>query len=158
GHDAQFLAVPSQRIAGTMTQLGIVQRGQTLMSHGQEHTRYGSWFQTRRRLLQIGGLGCLGLNLARLFESEQAQAAAPSARVQSCILLFYYGGPSHLDTWDMKPSAPKEVRGDFRTMATRVPGLRVCEHLPRCARIMDKLAIIRSMHHPMRSHNAAAVE
>jgi hypothetical protein len=129
------------------------------MSHGQEHTRYGSWFQSRRRLLQIGGLGCLGLNLARLFEAEQAQAAgARSARVQSCILLFYYGGPSHLDTWDMKPAAPKEVRGDFRPMATRVPGVRVCEHLSRCARIMDKLAIIRSMHHPMRNHNAAAVE
>jgi hypothetical protein len=132
------------------------------MNHDSEHARFGSWFQSRRRLLQIGGLGCLGLSLARLFEAEQAKAAAarPRAggRIQSCILLFYYGGPSHLDTWDMKPAAPKEVRGLFRSIATRVPGVRVCEHLPRCARVMDRLAIIRSMHHPMRNHNAAAVE
>jgi hypothetical protein len=132
------------------------------MGHELGHSRYASWFLGRRRLLQIGGLGCLGLNLARLFELEEAKAisAMPrsSERIQSCILLFYYGGPSHLDTWDLKPDAPREVRGTFRPIATRVPGLRICEHLPRCARILDKLALIRSMHHPMRNHNAAAVE
>jgi hypothetical protein len=131
------------------------------MNHELGHSRYARWFLGRRRLLQVGGLGCLGLNLARLFEAEEAQAASPPRApkpIQSCILLFYYGGPSHLDTWDLKPDAPREVRGLFRPMATRVPGLRVCEHLPHCARIVDKLALIRSMHHPMRNHNAAAVE
>jgi hypothetical protein len=72
--------------------------------------------------------------------------------------VFFYGGPSHLDTWDMKPNAPAEVRGAFRPIATRVPGIKVCEHLPRCAGVMDRLAILRSMHHPMRNHNSAAVE
>src|SRR5205814_6349715 len=118
---------------------------------------------TRRRLLQIGGLGCLGLNLATLFRAEAAQPArsrprAAAAPLKSCILLFYYGGPSHLDTWDMKPDAPREVRGEFRTAPTAVPGLRLCEHLPHCAGVIDKLAIVRSLHHPMRNHNSAAVE
>jgi hypothetical protein len=58
----------------------------------------------------------------------------------------------------MKPNAPREVRGEFESIATSVPGLRVCEHLPQCARIAHHLAIVRSMHHPMRNHNAAAVE
>ena len=63
--------------------------------------------------------------------------------MRSCILIFYYGGPSHLDSWDMKPHAPAEVRGEFRPIATRVPGLRISEHLPRCARVTDRLAIVR---------------
>src|SRR5262249_2303691 len=74
------------------------------------------------------------------------------------ILLFYYGGPSHLDTWDMKPDAPREIRGEFRPRSTTVPGLHICEHLPHCARVINKLAIVRSLHHPMRNHNSAAVE
>jgi hypothetical protein len=117
-------------------------------------------FLGRRALLRIGSLGCLGLNLARLFEAQDARAStSPAAEpIQSCILVFYYGGPSHLDTWDLKPEAPREVRGEFRPVATRVPGVRIGEHLPWCARVMDKLAIIRSMHHSMRNHNAAAVE
>jgi hypothetical protein len=96
------------------------------------------------------------LNLAGLLEAEAARPAA--ARIRSCILLYYYGGPSHLDTWDPKPNAPREIRGEFRTIATSVPGLRVGEHLPRCARIAGRLAVVRSMHHRMTNHNAAAVE
>src|SRR5437660_6796098 len=131
------------------------------MRHGRDHVRYASPFLSRRQLLRVGGLGVLGLNLAALFEAEQARAArAPAARggtpLQSCILLFYYGGPSHLDTWDLKPSAPREVRGEFRPIATTVPGLFVGEHLPRSARVADRLAVVRSMHHPMTNHNAAA--
>jgi hypothetical protein len=106
-------------------------------------------------MLRAGTLGILGLDLAGLLQAEQSRPASP---VRSCILLFYYGGPSHLDTWDMKPDAPKEVRGEFQSIATKVPGIRVCEHLPRSARVADKLAVVRSMHHPMRNHNAAAVE
>src|SRR5690242_19534605 len=111
----------------------------------------------RRRLLQIGGLGYLGLNLAGLLRAEAAGRES-QAKIRSCILLFYYGGPCHIDTWDMKPNAPHEVRGEFHGISTRVPGLRICEHLPRCASITDRLAVLRSMHHPMRNHNAAAVE
>ncbi len=72
--------------------------------------------------------------------------------------MFYYGGPSHHDTWDMKPDAPLEVRGEFQSIATSVPGMRICEHLPRCAKVMDHLAVVRSAHHTMRNHNSAAVE
>jgi hypothetical protein len=74
------------------------------------------------------------------------------------VLVFYYGGPSHLDTFDPKPDAPAEVRGEYRTVATSVPGVRVCEHLPRTARLMDRLALVRGLHHPMRNHNSAAAE
>jgi hypothetical protein len=115
----------------------------------------------RRELLRAGGLGAFGLNLAGLlqFGSAAARGAAPvSARVKSSILIFYYGGPSQLDTWDMKPNAPAEVRGGFRPVATSTPGVQICEHLPHCARIMHKLAVVRSLHHPMRNHNSAAVE
>ena len=72
--------------------------------------------------------------------------------------MFYYGGPSHHDTWDMKPHAPAEIRGEFASIATSVPGVRISEHLPRCAKIMDRVAVIRSAHHRMTNHNAAAVE
>ncbi|MSR55305.1 MAG: DUF1501 domain-containing protein [Gemmataceae bacterium] len=110
---------------------------------------------TRRRLLQAGTLGLLGLDLPRLLRAETSRG---SGSIRSCILLYYYGGPSHLDTWDMKPNAPKEVRGEFQSIATKVPGIRICEHMPRSSRIVEKLAIVRSVHHPMRNHNAAAVE
>ncbi len=127
------------------------------------HHPHASWLLGRRELVQIGGLSCLGLTLARLLDAVEGHTApSPTARsterIKSCILLFYYGGPSHLDTWDMKPTAPAEVRGEFRPIATRVPGVHIGEHLPRCARVMDKLAVIRSLHHPMRNHNSAAVE
>jgi hypothetical protein len=72
------------------------------------------------------------------------------------MLVFFYGGPSHLDTWDYKPNAPREVRGEFGSIATSVPGIRVGEHLPRSARVVDHLAIVRGMHLPMTNHNAAA--
>lgn len=125
---------------------------------------------SRRRLLQIGGLGSLGLNLATSnhwqrsagaaqgAELAGAEAADVSRAIEACIVIFYYGGPSHIDTWDRKPLAPAEVRGEFRSVSTRVPGLSVCEHLPHCANIWDQVAQIRSMHHPMRNHNSAAVE
>lgn len=118
----------------------------------------------RRQLLSAGGLGFLGLNLAHLLGAEARantngpQAAVAKSPIKSCILMFYYGGPSHHDTWDMKPQAPAEVRGDFNPIATSVPGLHVCEHLPRCAKIANRVAVIRSAHHTMRNHNSAAVE
>src|SRR5690349_16217949 len=125
------------------------------MRQGYGHDPYANRLLNRRQVLRAGSLGLCGLNLAALLEAEQARAAPAGAAVRSCILLFYYGGPSHLDTWDMKPHAPREVRGEFRPIATRVPGVHICEHLPRCARVMDRLAVLRGMHHPMRNHNSA---
>jgi hypothetical protein len=113
---------------------------------------------SRRALLRIGGLGGFGLSLANVLRAE-AVTAAPrrvAGPLRSCLLIFYYGGPSHLDTWDMKPKAPREVRGEFATIASSVPGLHVSEHLPHAARVVDRLAIVRSVHHPMTNHNAAA--
>jgi Protein of unknown function (DUF1501) len=110
----------------------------------------------RRRFLQMGGFGALGLQIAGRLQEASAFDAASKQPIRSCILVFYYGGPSHLDTWDVKPSAPSEVRGLFRPIATTVPGIQVGEHLPHSARIVDRLAIVRSVHHPMTNHNAAA--
>jgi hypothetical protein len=118
---------------------------------------------SRRQWLTAGGLGCLSLGLPALFQAQAAQAARapaakPRARVKACILIFYYGGPSHLDMFDLKPGAPAEVRGEFKPVATAVPGLRISEHLPRTARVMHKVALIRSMHHAMRNHDSACAE
>jgi hypothetical protein len=132
------------------------------MRHRHEHDAF-RFLGRRRFLLRAGGLGCVGAPLSMLTRSE-ADAATTVARspaakpLRSCILLFLYGGPSQLDTWDLKPRAPAEVRGEFRAIPTTVPGIRICEHLPRCAKVMDRLAIVRSVHHPMRNHNSAAVE
>jgi len=112
--------------------------------------------------LQVGGLGLFGLDLPAWLRAADS-IAPPAALVErppikSCIVVFFYGGPSHLDTYDMKPDAPLEVRGEFRPIDTTVPGISVCEHLPRMARAMEHVALVRSLHHPMRNHNAAAVE
>ncbi len=113
----------------------------------------------RRHLLRIGGLSVLGLNLADLLRVKASQVGRRGARpIESCIVLFYYGGPSHHDTWDMKPDAPAEVRGEFRPIATSAPGLFLSEPLGRIAKVAHRLAVIRSFHHPMRNHNSAAVE
>jgi hypothetical protein len=110
---------------------------------------------TRRRLL-ASAAGTLGLSVTGL---SHARGATPrGTAIRSCILVFYYGGPSHLDTFDPKPTAPAEVRGEYRTIPTAVPGVRVCEHLPLTARVMDRLALVRGVHHPMRNHNSAAAE
>src|SRR5437868_11496942 len=98
---------------------------------------------TRRDLLQAGGLGALGLLLPDVLKHRAA--AAPSGgfgRAKSCLLIYLFGGPSHIDLWDMKPDAPAEVRGEFRPIATNVPGVRVCEHLPRLARQADKFCLL----------------
>lgn len=133
------------------------------MTHRFRHSPPTLPALNRRQLLRAGGLGFAGLSLERLLDAEAAAApAAPGKgsgkKLRSCILLYYYGGPSHLDTWDMKPDAPREVRGDFRPISTRVPGMKVCEHMPMCASVADRLTVVRSLHHPMRNHNSAAVE
>jgi len=111
---------------------------------------------SRRQLLQVGGLGWLGLHLPGLLRAEATNTGTP--RIDSCILIFYYGGPSHIDMWDMKPDAPAVVRGEFQPIATSAPGVQICEHMPLTAQVMDKACLLRGMHHPMRNHNSAAAE
>src|SRR5262245_38540929 len=105
----------------------------------------------RREFLRAGSLGLLGLGLPRLLQAR-SQGVVPRARARACILLVMWGGPAQQDTWDPKPDAPAEYRGEFKPIATNVPGLRVCEHLPRLARHADKLAVLRSMTHTEVDH------
>jgi uncharacterized protein (DUF1501 family) len=98
---------------------------------------------TRRDFLRVGGLGSLGLTMADLHAVEAAEAS----RERAVILLMLVGGPSQLETWDPKPGAPAEVRGPFRAIASAVPGIRINEYLPRLAQRIDRLTLIRSLHH-----------
>jgi len=112
-------------------------------------------------MLRAGMLGLVGLSLPELLRAELRDSSASESRgrgktAKSCILLFLEGGPSHIDLWDMKPDAPAEVRGEFRPIATTVPDLHVCEHLPLLADQMHHLALIRSVHHSVNDHNAGA--
>ena len=115
----------------------------------------------RRDSLRAGALSLLGLNLPDWLRLRQAMAAealtggTDRPRAKACIFLFMWGGPAHQDTWDMKPLAPSEYRGEFQPIQTRVPGLQICEHLPKLAARADKLAIIRSMTHDDVDHTSA---
>src|SRR5438270_13795726 len=113
---------------------------------------------TRRELLRVGALGLGGLTLPALLRLQQAAASTqtPRRRARSVILLFLSGGPSHLDMFDLKPDAPAEIRGTFRPVATRVPGVRVADDLTGTASIMDRCCIIRSMQHGNNNHPAAS--
>jgi Protein of unknown function (DUF1501) len=109
----------------------------------------------RRELLRVGSLGLLGLGLRDLLRAREATPVPHVGKARACILLFMWGGPAQQDTWDPKPDAPAEYRGEFQTIATRTPGLRICEHLPRLARHTDKLALLRAMTHPDVDHTTA---
>jgi hypothetical protein len=109
---------------------------------------------SRRHLLKVGGLGMLGLTLPGLLRGE-ADAKRPKARAKSIIFLFQYGGPSHVDMFDMKPDAPSAYRGPHKPISSNVAGIQVSEHLPRVSKIMDKVTLVRSVHHAMKNHNSA---
>ncbi|MBM3969494.1 MAG: DUF1501 domain-containing protein [Planctomycetes bacterium] len=114
--------------------------------------------QTRRQLLRASACG--GLSLSSLWRAQAAEAnkAAPAAKIKACIVVFYYGGPSHLDTYDLKPNAPADVRGEFQPIASSAPGVMVSEHLPQMAKVMHKVAIVRSVNHKNRLHDSASTE
>ena len=113
---------------------------------------------SRRDLLQIGGLGAFGLTLEGLLRCQEAQAApASSARgslgkAKSCILLYLFGGASQLETWDPKPDALAEYRGELGSIPTIIPGVRIGELLPRTAKILDLTTVVRSMQHDLPIH------
>ena len=119
----------------------------------------------RREFIQVGFSGLLGLGLPDWLGSKAAARAADrcagracSAPRKSVILVFLTGGLSHLDSFDMKPEAPAGIRGDFRPMATRLPGIHICEHLSGLAALADKLAIVRTMSHAFTNHLNATHE
>jgi uncharacterized protein (DUF1501 family) len=111
---------------------------------------------SRRAFLRIGGLSALGLGLSSFLRLQQLAAAQGTPRKEvNCILLWMQGGPSHLDTFDPKPDAPAEIRGEFGTIPTTLPGIRVAEHLPLLARQTDKYSIIRGHDPKNGSHGIA---
>lgn len=120
---------------------------------------------TRRRLLQVGGLGMLGLGLPQFLHAN----ARPASRQRSCIFIVQYGGASHHDSWDLKPDAPEDIRGPYRPIATSVPGTQIGELMPKLAQLAHRYCLIRSMTHAngghdggmhicMTGHSAPAVE
>lgn len=121
---------------------------------------------TRREVLRVGGLGFTGLLWsdwlrAQAVAASQADTAhhpgkGSFGRAKACILIFNYGGPSHIDTWDLKPDAPQEIRGEFRPTATCVPGIAITEHLPRMATLANRYALLRSVTHRDNDHAIGA--
>jgi hypothetical protein len=107
---------------------------------------------SRRTFLKVGTLAIGGLSLPGLLRQRAAAAPGTSAPRKSVILIWLAGGPSHIDMYDLKPNAPAEFRGEFKPIATNVTGIQVGEHLPRQARIMDKLAVVRSAYHTNAGH------
>jgi len=107
----------------------------------------------------VGSVGLLGLTLPELLRAQTLAAdrglSSPVRKAKACIMLFMWGGPAHQDTWDLKPNAPDEVRGEFRPIDTQVPGIQICEHFPLLAQRTQHLAIIRSMTHTNVDHTAA---
>src|SRR5213594_3525116 len=112
---------------------------------------------TRREFLRVGALSALGLSLPTFLRLQKAAAAeqtSPRSNI-NCILLWMQGGPSHIDTLDPKPNAPVEIRGEFNTIPTRIPGARICEHMPLLAGQFDKLSLIRGHDPKNGSHGVA---
>ena len=114
----------------------------TILGNPDQRSRFCDGL-SRRDFLQIGGLGVGGLALPQLLRAEATPGKRRSQK--SVIMIFMTGGPPHQDMYDLKTEAPAEIRGPFQPIATKVPGIQICEHLPRIAGLMDKLVPIRSM-------------
>ncbi|MBI1313097.1 DUF1501 domain-containing protein [bacterium] len=118
---------------------------------------------SRRTLLRFGvrlGIGGLSAAVFDQRRATQAQTEDGSAQntAKSCVFIFLFGGPSHVDLWDLKPHAPREIRGEFEPIATDVPGIQLCEHLPLLAQQMKHVCLLRSMTHRMPVHGPACSE
>ena len=116
----------------------------------------------RRDFIKIGAAGLFGLTLPQLLRLEsQANASeaagGPKRRADAVIMLWLGGGPATIDMWDLKPNAPTEIRGEFKPITTNVPGLQICEHLPKTAKVCDQLTIVRSLNHSIPAHGPATV-
>jgi hypothetical protein len=101
---------------------------------------------TRRSFLSVGTAGIVGLSLPASLMAASSKPAS-TAKIRNCITIFLVGSPGQVDTWDMKPDAPAEIRGKFKPIQTNVNGVRICEHFPLMSKMMDKIALIRSLHH-----------
>ncbi len=108
----------------------------------------------RRELLRAGGAGLFGLSLPGVLAAESAHSSMV-ARAKSVIFLFLFGGPSQLETFDLKPNATERIRGPFKPIASRTPGLLIGEHLPRLANVSDRFCVVRTMTHSYNDHSGA---
>jgi hypothetical protein len=112
---------------------------------------------SRRMLLKVGSAGIAGLSLPALLRAAGSPGAgSASGKAKHIIFLHQFGGPSHIDTFDMKPDAAEKIRGEFKPIATTQPGLRITEHLPKLAKVIGRFAQVRSVNHRMKNHNPAA--
>jgi len=111
--------------------------------------------QTRRDVLRAGVLGTAGLSLAGYLRGT-AQGQVRPAAARAAIFVSLGGGPTHIDTFDLKPNAPVEFRGEFKPIATNVPGVSICEHLPKLAQCADKFALLRGVSHTLAAHDLGA--
>jgi hypothetical protein len=109
---------------------------------------------SRRDVIRLGGLLAAGWAYSGRREAAANELRQVASGARSCILVYLLGGPPHQDMWDLKPSAPAEIRGPFQPIHTSLPGVHICEHLPRLARLANKYAIIRSVSHPNNNHGA----
>ncbi|MBO09171.1 MAG: hypothetical protein CMJ68_00230 [Planctomycetaceae bacterium] len=131
-----------------------------ILGTGRSLTHHGRGGLNRREMLRVGGLGLAG-SLAGGSIAPAAKPTAPAGlestfgRAKNCILLYIYGAWSQLDTFDPKPEAPEEIRGEFGTIDTRLPGVRINDLLPMTSKVLDRCTVIRSMSHPWPLHNAA---
>lgn len=110
----------------------------------------------RRGFLKLGGAGLLGLSLPDILRLEAQTAEPRKSKAEAVILVWLGGGPATIDMWDLKPDAPEEYRGDFKPIVTKAPGVKICEHFPKVAEVMNKCALVRSLHHPITDHGAAS--
>ena len=115
---------------------------------------------SRRELLRIGSLGAFGwgLNehlLAAELSTKSGVTPASFGKAKACILVFLYGSPSQHETFDPKPDAPADIQGEMKAIATSVPGIRICDRLPRTANVIDRTTIVRSLNHPYPLHGVA---
>src|SRR5579864_6697052 len=110
---------------------------------------------TRRRLLQVGGIGAIGLALPDLLcaRASSDRSGYRANQEKSCIFIVQYGGASHIDSWDPKPEAPEGIRGPYRPISTRVPGMFIGELQPRLASMADRFCLVRSMSHRNGGHD-----
>src|ERR1044072_7305355 len=106
---------------------------------------------SRRNFIKIGALGMGGLALPQLLKAEAASGIRRSHK--AVIMIYLPGGPPHQDSFDLKLDAPSEIRGEFKPIPTNVPGIQICEHLPRLAAMMDKFALIRSISDAVDDHS-----
>src|SRR5262245_34173914 len=111
----------------------------------------------RRDFLKIGAGGLLGLSLPQLLRLEAMARTAHSKRADAVIMVWLAGGPATIDMWDLKPNAPQGIRGEFKPIATKAPGVQISEHLPKVARVTDKVTLVRSLNHTIPSHGPATV-